>query len=356
MATHSTGLIASTVKTEEIVDAGVANHRTQLQLVFRTTSNVDRERWGLLPMIAVRVTDERECPMLIKQLLADKDICFTGRVAGLSSQIIEEMNVVQAGVLVSFTDLPVALDSLAVNAFTQPAAKKALAAAIAARGGPRLPIASAYRTIAQQLLLFRWAQARRCGISIAAAPGKSNHENGLALDTHSQAHDFSLWKKTLENNGWKGLGSVDPPHFAYQGAGVRRDIAKIGIQAFQLLWNRHNPSSTIAADGIYGPKTEQALLNSPVEGFNHYPDDSLSANAGSFLRLTVPFTQGPRVLAVQKALNVVRAPLGLPILPTDGVFGLSTQGAVMEFQTANGLNPDGVVGPITLMELGLPVP
>jgi hypothetical protein len=43
------------------------------------------------------------------------------------------------------------------------------------------------RTIAQQLILFQQAQANRCGITIAAEPGKSNHQSGLALDIEDHA-------------------------------------------------------------------------------------------------------------------------------------------------------------------------
>lgn len=53
-------------------------------------------------------------------------------------------------------------------------------------------------------------------------------------------------------------------------------------------------------------------------------------------------TQGDAVKALQEALNTHGAALAV-----DGVFGPSTHEAVIGFQEANGLAPDGIVGPLT---------
>jgi hypothetical protein len=53
--------------------------------------------------------------------------------------------------------------------------------------------------------------------------------------------------------------------------------------------------------------------------------------------------QGPEVGRIQTRLKE----LGLYAGPVDGDFGGGTLGAVKAFQTANGLTPDGTVGPIT---------
>ncbi len=58
---------------------------------------------------------------------------------------------------------------------------------------------------------------------------------------------------------------------------------------------------------------------------------------------------GPQVAAVQTALNA-KISAGLK---ADGIFGKGTEAAVIKFQSANKLNPDGIVGPTTLRVLGV---
>lgn len=42
---------------------------------------------------------------------------------------------------------------------------------------------SAFRSSAEQYLLYNWYLQHRCGIPLAAKPGTSNHEGGRAIDT-----------------------------------------------------------------------------------------------------------------------------------------------------------------------------
>ena len=44
------------------------------------------------------------------------------------------------------------------------------------------------------------------------------------------------------------------------------------------------------------------------------------------------------------------------IIAIDGKFGVQTQNAVIAFQQANGLNADGIVGPLTWAALGITEP
>jgi peptidoglycan hydrolase-like protein with peptidoglycan-binding domain len=55
-------------------------------------------------------------------------------------------------------------------------------------------------------------------------------------------------------------------------------------------------------------------------------------------------SRGQDVLDVQYDLDFVGAD---PLLVLDGIFGKNTQAAVMNFQAANGLESDGIVGPLT---------
>jgi D-alanyl-D-alanine carboxypeptidase len=216
--------------------------------------------------------------------------CETGTavVRGLSRQIIAEMNLIIPNVLVNFEDLNVADTGPTLNLFLQPAAKEALRLAIKDRGGIKIKITSAYRTCAQQFILFRQFKAGNlCGILKAARPGRSNHEDGLAIDVP----DFENWRSALRKHGWQWFGGGDPVHFTYTGGGTRDDIGNIGVKAFQRLWNKNNSSDRITEDGKFGLQTEKRLLRSPVDGFEGM----------RILRLTEPPMRGEDVRKVQES-------------------------------------------------------
>lgn len=72
------------------------------------------------------------------------------------------------------------------------------------------------------------------------------------------------------------------------------------------------------------------------------------------VRVTVPAggtlsvgDSGPAVVALQKALAALQFDVGTP----DGNFGSTTEGAVIAFQKAHGLKPDGIVGTDTARAL-----
>lgn len=254
--------------------------------------------------------------------------CSTGTVKGLSLQIIDEMNLLIPNVLVSFDDLDVSGNEATVNFFLQPKAKEALRRAIRRRG-VTLKLNSAYRTVVQQHLLFSW-QGSHC-VGIAAQPGRSNHEDGLAIDTS----DFVAWRPALEAEGWEWLGDRDPVHFTYVGGGVRDDVGDIGVRAFQILWDKHNPSKRFAlVDGLYGPETASKLDRSPADGFSR----------ARILKLLTPLMNGEDVRKVQQAL------FALGFLEADqvtGIYDAATQLAVEIFQKKEALSVDGQVGPQT---------
>jgi hypothetical protein len=62
---------------------------------------------------------------------------------------------------------------------------------------------------------------------------------------------------------------------------------------------------------------------------------------------------GAAVVALQEALNREGAD---PPLVADGIFGVRTEVAVRAFQASHGLAADGIVGPLTLRELGFAPP
>jgi putative peptidoglycan binding protein len=66
-------------------------------------------------------------------------------------------------------------------------------------------------------------------------------------------------------------------------------------------------------------------------------------NTPTIFRLTSPFMKGEKVRKIQVAL----AGKGVDPGPIDGIFGPKTEAAVLGFQLAKGLVPDGEVGPET---------
>jgi hypothetical protein len=146
------------------------------------------------------------------------------------------------------------------NCYLQTSAASSLESACRAKND-YITLNSAFRSSAEQYVLYEWYKRGKCGITLAAAPGSSNHEGGRAIDTSY----YSYWQPILANYGWShSYPSSDPVHFDYTGAS---DIASKGLLAFQRLWNRYNPNSRISEDGAYGPQTENALNHAPCGGW-----------------------------------------------------------------------------------------
>jgi len=188
--------------------------------------------------------------------------CSTTSVKGLSEQIVEQMNCLIPEALSEVPERANFHPSAATFPFMQTKARDALVAALDANPEKTLSVNSMLRTVAQQYLLWRWAAKGRCGISIAASPGKSNHESGLAIDINSHA----TWKTALQARGFHWYGSGDKPHFDYAGTG-KKQLKGMDVKAFQILWNRNNAEDIIDEDGAYGPATGARLAKSPANGF-----------------------------------------------------------------------------------------
>lgn len=182
--------------------------------------------------------------------------CSTAVVIGLSKQISDEIGCMSPTALVRFTpSTRVQVTSSAVLPYLGKNAKTAIEGI-----STTVQINSAFRTVAQQFLLLKWKEQGRCGISAAAAPGRSNHESGRALDLAN----WSSVRTAMSNRGWSWLGSGDPVHFDHFGSA---DIRGKDVLAFQRLWNRNNPNDRISEDGAYGPQTEARLRNTEATGF-----------------------------------------------------------------------------------------
>ena len=256
-------------------------------------------------------------------LLQDAPMSSTAVVNGLSQQLINQLQLMMPDAFVSFDDLNVDLLDAAFP-YVQTPAKEALQRAIQDRG-QTMQVNSAYRTIAQQMLLYN---DRFNNSNPVAPPGTSNHQTGLAIDIE----DARGWESYLMEYGWHPLPG-DPPHFDYIGDGTI-DLRSNSILAFQQLWNQNNPDAKISEDGGFGPQTEDALNRSPAQGFAKAPWDDKPRT----LRLAMPRMEGSDVIKLQEGLKKAGVEVGV-----DGEFGPATDTAVKEFQQKKGLKPDGIV-------------
>lgn len=181
--------------------------------------------------------------------------CTTAVVIGLSKQIASEISCLNPSSLTRFAaGSGITITSNAVLPFLAASAKADLE-----KVGD-VHINSAFRTIAQQYLLVQWHTRGRCGITAAAAVGRSNHESGRAVDLAN----WSSRVTAMANHHWSHDVPGDPVHFDHLSSA---DIRGKDVLAFQRLWNRNHPGDKIATDGAYGPQTEARLKQSPATGF-----------------------------------------------------------------------------------------
>lgn len=188
--------------------------------------------------------------------------CSTESVAGLASQVVEAVNCLHPNAFARVPDKDNLSMGGAAFPYMQKAARDGLVQALDAKTGSTLHVSSMLRTLVQQYLLYAWSQKGSCGISIAARPGHSNHETGVALDTG----DYAAWKSALEKAGFSWYGSADTVHFDFE-AGGTVGLDGEDVRAFQLLWNVNNPKDKIGVDGDYGPTTESRLRKTAAGGF-----------------------------------------------------------------------------------------
>ncbi len=192
--------------------------------------------------------------------------CATEVVRGLSTQLVSEIQCVRPDTLESLEGVDgITLGSSAFP-FLQAPAAKALREAAHARGSAMM-VNSALRTLPQQFLLYSWHTKGRCNIPLAAAPGKSNHESGLAVDIDDNAG----WQESMTEHDFKWFGERDHVHFDFIGTDAV-DLGGLSVRAFQRLWNRNHPEDHIEEDGKYGAQTEKRLAQAPVGGFEKGAD------------------------------------------------------------------------------------
>jgi N-acetylmuramoyl-L-alanine amidase len=187
--------------------------------------------------------------------------CDTSGLLGLSKQIADILLTDQASKVINIS-AHVNISGASTILFLQKEAGQALIAAIAEKGS-KPGLVHAIRVLPQQAAVSYWyLHDKMCGITLAATPGTSPHERGIAIDINNHA----AWKAVLKKHGWMWRGASDPAHFNYHG-GHDPDFGIEGIRSFQKLWNLHN-AGKIEEDGVLGPITQKKLGLSPIEGFS----------------------------------------------------------------------------------------
>lgn len=176
--------------------------------------------------------------------------CTTAGTEGLSAQLLDEMLCLSEGAVVEVSHPNIVATSSRVHLILSPEGRDALLRTAATR---RIEINSAFRTIAEQYVLSR-------GCSVAASPGRSNHETGRAIDVNNYR---SVGGALVANGFSHPLPSSDPVHYEAPGA----DLRSVSVLAFQRLWNANNPTDRLQEDGVPGGQTLARLARSPAGGF-----------------------------------------------------------------------------------------
>lgn len=225
---------------------------------------------GPEPAETVDQSNEAVTGGTVAQAMANS--CTTTSVKGLSLQIIEQGNCISPGAYAKVPSRGNLTIGSAVFPYLEKPARDQLVGSLDAHKGTHMTVNSMLRTVAQQYLLYSWYQQGRCGIGLAAKPGNSNHETGLAMDINPA----STWRGSLENHGFKWFGSADPVHFDFVGSGAVSHKG-LDVKAFQQLWNHNHPGDKIAVDGDWGPQTEARMKKAPAGGFASGPTCGQSA-------------------------------------------------------------------------------
>lgn len=179
-----------------------------------------------------------------------------------------------------------------------------------AAGMPTGGVASAGRTFKEQVAL--WDAYRAGHGNLAARPGTSLHESGIALDV-TRGTDAQKWMT--------------------YGADPLKVVAGEATRAESYGWTRTVPSE--AWHFSYDPKADRHAPSLPP----------LTLRKGSI---------GSDVRRLQTALRLagIRGDLlGRVLLPVDGIYGGQTVRAVKRWQSKHGLIADGICGPATWASL-----
>lgn len=110
----------------------------------------------------------------------------------------------------------------------------------------------------------------------------------------------------------------------------------------------HSSNTGVICHTLNGRRWDMGILV-PGISYEESGGSVTPAPPGVIYRLTSPMMHGEKVKEIQETLDKQGLDPGSP----DGIFGPKTFAAVMNFQKARGLVPDGEVGPQTAKALGI---
>ncbi|KAG2440738.1 hypothetical protein HXX76_003595 [Chlamydomonas incerta] len=203
-------------------------------------------------------------------VLAKRSPCVTSVALGLTKQIAAEMKAMGVPAMSELAGHTANVKCKEGGCFDmlQASALDSLIA-ITTKAKRVIELQSAFRSTAQQYLLYKWKELGICnqkyGVNL---PGTSYHESGLAIDVDNPG----AWVTDLKNGGWQYPYPVeDNVHFEWRAGGLNQaavlEIAKTNLKAFQRLWNRNNPNDQIKVDGVYGDDSMARLNKAPCDGW-----------------------------------------------------------------------------------------
>ena len=188
--------------------------------------------------------------------------CSTASIDGLSRQIIAQVRCINGNAYVPLPKRSNLVIGPQVFGYLQAGALRHLNRVLDANPARVLTLNSALRTLAQQYLVWRWGARKRCGVQLAAEPGTSNHEGGLAIDVD----DPMTWRKSLEAEKFVWMGNSDRVHFDFAD-GASAIHQKADVLAFQKLWNMNHPDDKLLESGRFDANTERRIAQAPPTGF-----------------------------------------------------------------------------------------
>ncbi|MDE7352788.1 MAG: LysM peptidoglycan-binding domain-containing protein [Acetatifactor sp.] len=132
-------------------------------------------------------------------------------------------------------------------------------------------------------------------------------------------------------------------------AGTFGDSTKAAVTKFQSVFG-------LSPDGIVGKSTWYKIssLYAAVTRLAELDSEGTSLGIGTVPPSSIlrQGSKSPDVITLQYLLNMAALFYpGIPALAQDGVFGPGTRQAVIAFQQAVGITPDGIVGPLTWKNL-----